>query len=92
VNRGRSWSPVVRISDRGSGAPYKTRAGFRFPYGDYFAMAVDSRGISYLIWSEGDSYDGPGNTWWAHNHRPRPEPAAAAGKDNRPAMAAATPG
>jgi hypothetical protein len=78
VNRGRSWSPVVRISDRGSGAPYKTHAGFRFPYGDYFAMAVDSRGVSYLIWSEGDSYDGPGNTWWAHNHRPRPEAGSGA--------------
>jgi hypothetical protein len=51
------------LSDRGSGAPYKSAAGFRFPYGDYFGITVDSRGISYLIWSEGTSYDGP---WWAH--------------------------
>src|SRR5262249_33746553 len=35
-NRGGSWSPAVRVSDRRSGAPYKTSAGFRFPYGDYF--------------------------------------------------------
>jgi hypothetical protein len=70
VNRGRSWSPAVRVSDRGSGAPYKTSAGFRFPYGDYFGMTVDSRGTSYLAWSEGNSYYGPGNTWWARNHRP----------------------
>jgi hypothetical protein len=30
---------------------------------------MDSRGTSYLTWSEGTSYDGPGNTWLAHNHR-----------------------
>jgi hypothetical protein len=60
----RSWSPVVRLSDRGSGAPYKASAGFRFPYGDYFGITVDSHGTSYLAWSEGTSYDGPGGTWW----------------------------
>ena len=65
---GASWSPAVRLSDRGSGAPYKSPAGFRFPYGDYFGITVDSRGTSYLIWSEGTSYDGPGGTWWAHGH------------------------
>jgi hypothetical protein len=65
TNGGASFSPAVRLSDRGSGAPYKSRAGFRFPYGDYFGMTVDSRGTSYLIWGEGTSYDGPGGTWWA---------------------------
>jgi hypothetical protein len=69
VNRGASWSPAARVSNRGSGAPYKTQAGFRFPYGDYFGMTVDSHGVSYLAWSEGKSYDGPGSTWWAGNHR-----------------------
>jgi hypothetical protein len=66
TNGGAWWSPVVRLSDRGSGAPYKNRAGFRFPYGDYLGITVDSRGTSYLIWSEGTSYDGPGGTWQAH--------------------------
>jgi hypothetical protein len=69
VNQGASWSPAARVSNRGSGAPYKTKAGFRFPYGDYFGMTVDSHGVSYLAWSEGKSYDGPGSTWWARNHR-----------------------
>jgi hypothetical protein len=64
-DRGASWSRAVRVSGRGSGAPYKTRAGFRFPYGDYFGLTVDGRGAAYLAWSEGFSYDGPGNTWWA---------------------------
>lgn len=71
-NDGRSWSPAVRVSDRGSGAPYKSRAGFRFPYGDYFGLAVDGHGTSYLTWSEGKGYDGPGSTWWARNRWPGP--------------------
>lgn len=62
---GASWGRVARLSDRGSGAPYKTRAGFRFPYGDYFGITVDSHGTSYLTWSEGTSYAGPGGTWQA---------------------------
>ncbi len=45
------------------------KRGLRFPYGDYFGMTVDSHGTSYLTWSEGNSYNGPGNTWWARNHR-----------------------
>ena len=72
VNRGGSWTPAIRVSGRGSGAHYKTRSGFRFPYGDYFGMTVDSRGTSYLTWREGNSYDGPGNTWLAHNHPHQP--------------------
>ena len=68
VNRGSSWSPAVRVSNLGSGAPYKTSAGFRFPYGDYFGMTVDNHGTSDLTWSEGNSYNGPGSTWWARNH------------------------
>ena len=72
ANQGVSWSPAVRVSDRGSGAPYKTSAGFRFPYGDYFGLAVDSGGTSYLTWSEGSSYNGPGNTWSARSRAPWP--------------------
>jgi BNR repeat-like domain len=68
ADQGTSWSPAVRVSDRGSGAPYKTSAGFRFPYGDFFGITVDSHGISYLAWSEGNSYDGPGSTWWSRDH------------------------
>jgi len=70
VNRGATWSRAARISDRASGAPYKTAAGFRFPYGDYFGMTVDRHGTSYLTWSEGHSYIGPGNTWQARNNWP----------------------
>ena len=38
----------MRLSDATSGAPYKTAAGYAFPYGDYFDIDVtpvgDERG------------------------------------------------
>src|SRR5207245_11465011 len=37
---GASWTPTMRLSNLGSGAPYKTANGFAFTYGDYFSMAV----------------------------------------------------
>ncbi|MFQ5737656.1 MAG: sialidase family protein [Acidobacteriota bacterium] len=61
---GLTWSPAERLSDLGSGAPYKTGAGFRFPYGDYLEIAVDGNGTNHVIWGEGDSYTGPGGTWY----------------------------
>jgi hypothetical protein len=67
VDSGATWDRTVRVSNRGSGAPYKTGAGFRFPYGNYFGMTLGSHGVTYLTWSEGRSYIGPGNTWWARN-------------------------
>jgi hypothetical protein len=61
---GRTWSTPVRLSDLGTGAPYKDTSGYKFPYGDYFEMAVDPSGMAYIIWSEGTSYDGPGGSWY----------------------------
>ncbi len=63
TNSGGVWSSPVRLSNLGSGAPYKTSAGFAFTYGDYFSMAVNSSGKSYVIWGEGPNYAGPGGTW-----------------------------
>jgi hypothetical protein len=60
---GGSWGATVRLSNLGSGAPYKTPSGFAFTYGDYFSMAVNSSGKAYVIWGEGPSYVGPGGTW-----------------------------
>jgi hypothetical protein len=54
----------VRLSDLGSGAPYKTAAGYAFPYGDYFEMETAPSGVNYVIWSEGTSYVGPGGSWY----------------------------
>jgi hypothetical protein len=63
ANSGGTWGSQVRLSNLGSGAPYKTAAGFAFTYGDYFSMAVSSTGTSYVIWGEGPGYAGPGGTW-----------------------------
>jgi hypothetical protein len=64
TNGGGSWNTSLRISDLSSGAPYKNSAGYKFPYGDYLEIAVDSLGRNHIIWGEGDSYTGPGGTWY----------------------------
>ena len=63
-NGGATWSAAVRLSDASSGAPYKTSAGYKFPYGDYLEIAVDGSGRNHFVWGEGDSYTGPGGTWY----------------------------
>ena len=47
-----------------TGAPYKTRAGYMFPYGDYLSLSVDGEGTNHVIWGEGASYNGPGGVWY----------------------------
>lgn len=60
---GATWSAQVKLSDATSGAPYKTAAGYAFPYGDYLDLAVDASGQNLVIWGEGPNYVGPGGTW-----------------------------
>ena len=62
---GATWTPAVRLSNVPGGAPYKTRRGHGFPYGDYGGIAVDRRGVTDVIWGEADGYAGPGGTWSA---------------------------
>jgi hypothetical protein len=64
-NGGGSWDSTLRLSDQASGAPYKTAAGHKFPYGDYLEVASDSTGHYHAIWGEGISYTGPGGTWYS---------------------------
>jgi hypothetical protein len=67
TNGGTSWSSPVRLSNLGSGAPYKTPAGYTFPFGDYGGLAVDSAGTNFAIWGEGDGIytgGGTGGSWW----------------------------
>lgn len=63
---GASWTGQVRLSSRTSGAPYKSAAGYTFPDGDYFGIAVSSAGITYAIWGEADgsSIYCCGDTWY----------------------------
>jgi hypothetical protein len=64
TNGGATWSAAVRLSDQATGAPYKDASGYRFPYGDYFELAVDSSGRNHVLWGEGISYTGPGGVWY----------------------------
>jgi len=61
---GQTWSPIVKLSNRANGAPYKSLAGYFFPYGDYLSLSVDGAGRNYVIWGEGNSYEGPGGVWY----------------------------
>jgi hypothetical protein len=71
---GASWEPIVRVSDRIGGAPYKNRTGYEFPYGDYLGLSVDSDGTDHVIWGEALSYDGPGGTWYTRSHQAASQP------------------
>jgi hypothetical protein len=60
---GATWAAPVNISDLGSGAAYKTPAGFAEVYGDYAEIGITSAGKTIAAWGEGASYDGPGAVW-----------------------------
>ena len=68
---GVTWSAMVKLSNRSTGAPYKTRAGYFFPYGDYISLSVDAAGDNHVIWGEGTSYNGPGAFGIHEDSRPR---------------------
>lgn len=51
---GATWGSPVRLSNLGSGAPYKSPDGYTFTDGDYFGIAVTSTGIAHVIWGEAD--------------------------------------
>jgi hypothetical protein len=61
---GVTWSARVRLSNRSGGAPYKSAKGFRFPYGDYGGLAIDSEGNTHATWGEGPSYTCCGGSWY----------------------------
>jgi hypothetical protein len=61
---GGTWTSAVRISDATSGAVYKKENGFVEFYGDYGEIAVTSAGKTIAAWGEGESWLGPGGTWF----------------------------
>jgi hypothetical protein len=68
TNGGTTWDAPLRLSDQATGAPYKTAAGHKFPYGDYQEVGSDNAGHYYAIWGEGASYKGPGGTWYTKTY------------------------
>jgi len=53
-NGGSTWSQRVKLSNLTSGAPYKSPAGYTFPDGDYFGLAVGPTGVAFAAWGEAD--------------------------------------
>jgi hypothetical protein len=66
LSGGSSWTTAVNLP--GCSTPtcpsYATPAGFDFPYGDYFKLAVSGAGQTQAVWGEGLSWTGPGNIWY----------------------------
>ena len=61
---GATWSAGLRLSNRGSGAKYKNRNGYDWPFGDYLGLSVDSAGVNHVVWGEGAGVYVPGGTWF----------------------------
>ena len=64
-NGGATWGEETRVSSYVPGYRYIGKDGFRFPFGDYFGMAIDSRGDTHMVWGEGLNYQSPGSIWHA---------------------------
>lgn len=65
TNGGASWSAESELSSSSEGYDYILPGGFRFPFGDYFGLAIDSDGATQAVWGEGQDYKAPGSIWYA---------------------------
>jgi hypothetical protein len=64
TNGGASWNAEARLSGQARGYDYILPGGFRFPFGDYFSLAIDSDGATHAVWGEGRNYKSPGSIWY----------------------------
>jgi hypothetical protein len=64
-NGGATWSPEAQLSGPARGYDYILPEGFRFPFGDYFSIAIDNLGTTHVVWGEGRNYKSPGSIWYA---------------------------
>jgi hypothetical protein len=65
TNGGATWSAETRLSSPAAGYDYILPRGFRFPFGDYFGIAIDSDGATQAVWGEGSNYKSPGSIWYS---------------------------
>jgi hypothetical protein len=66
TNGGATWSAETKLSGPARFYDYILPAGFRFPFGDYFSIAIDSDGMTHAVWGEGRNYKSPGSIWYTH--------------------------
>jgi hypothetical protein len=65
TNGGATWNPETQLSGPARGFDYILPRGFRFPFGDYFGLAIDGEGVTHAVWGEGHNYKSPGSIWYA---------------------------
>lgn len=65
TNGGATWNAEEQISSPVQGYDYVLSSGFRFPFGDYFGLAIDSEGATQVVWGEGKDYKAPGSIWYS---------------------------
>ncbi len=65
-NGGATWSAEAQLSGPERGYDYILPEGFRFPFGDYFSIAIDNLGNTHVVWGEGRNYKSPGSIWYTH--------------------------
>jgi hypothetical protein len=63
-NAGATWSTESDLSTDVVGFSYIEPGGFRFPFGDYFELAIDGAGTTHAVWGEAMNYDSPGSIWY----------------------------
>ena len=69
IDGGSSWSGETVLSSYVAGYSYIFADGFRFPFGDYFDMDIDSQSHTQTAWGEGYDWLTPGNVWYARQLR-----------------------
>ncbi len=65
-NGGATWSSEMQLSGPAAGYDYVRPEGFKFPFGDYFSIAIDNLGNTHAVWGEGRNYKSPGSIWYSH--------------------------
>ncbi len=65
-NGGATWSGETQLSGPARGYDYILPDGFKFPFGDYFSIAIDNVGNTHAVWGEGRNYKSPGSIWYVH--------------------------
>ena len=63
-NGGATWSGEEQLSGPARGYDYILPDGFKFPFGDYFSIAIDNAGNTHVVWGEGSNYKSPGSIWY----------------------------
>ena len=64
TNGGATWADETQLSGPVRNYDYILSTGFRFPFGDFFSLAVDSDGTTHAAWGEGRDYKSPGSIWY----------------------------